>query len=230
MPPATASDGGGGHGRGGGGRRRPAHGEVAVVHFSRLKRRTWLASLRLPANASALRTASSVVLTAMAAWLPTPACEDADGWRNRYGLGCVGYEAEGHCRDGAAVAGHEWALGRAFDGPETACCACGKPPEQRTERRHIMLSGLLSSGSGGLEAAERLSVGSAELGAYVDALSAHDAALRCNPRRQRTPCPDPEGVPRPPCARVGRGRELPPGVELCKGGTRKGVARGALTD
>ena len=177
--------------------------EVAVVHFSRLKRRPWLANLKLDANWSAVREADSFALTADALWLPEPACEDNTTWANRYGLGCVGYEAEGHCANGAAVRGHEWALGAPFQWPERACCACGKrrherEPLRQRERRTLWMSGLLPSSN-------RLSASRAGVTAHVRALGLRDAAVRCNPKKQKAPCPAIADAPEPPCVRVERG-------------------------
>ena len=54
-------------------------------------------------------------------------CADTPGWKNQYGIGCAGYETEGHCADGKVVLGHEWAVGSKFGSPEKHCCVCGSP-------------------------------------------------------------------------------------------------------
>jgi hypothetical protein len=230
-------DGGGdGTGGGKGGGRREVAIEVAIVHFSRLKRRPWLATLRLDSIASAVRTADTFAVTTTGVFLPEPACDENATWANRYGLSCAGYEAEGHCADGKALPGHSWALGAAFGQPERACCACGKLPERRARRggsvRHWWLSGLLDPD-------DRISVSSAELGGHVRALGERDAALRCegaravcaqrpqscNPRRERTPCLAVGEQPELPCVHVERGSPTAAdtlGARPCAAAKRKG--------
>jgi hypothetical protein len=206
------------------------------VHFSRLKRRPWLATLRLDSIASAVRTADTFAVTTTGVFLPEPACDENATWANRYGLSCAGYEAEGHCADGKALPGHSWALGAAFGQPERACCACGKLPERRARRggsvRHWWLSGLLDPD-------DRISVSSAELWGHVRALGERDAALRCegaravcaqrpqscNLRRERTPCLAVGEQPELPCVHVERGSPTAAdtlGARPCAAAKRKG--------
>ena len=49
------------------------------------------------------------------------ACCDSAGWGHR----CSKYEQQQHCAGGRVVAGHEWAVGEAYEFPERKCCACG---------------------------------------------------------------------------------------------------------
>ena len=53
-----------------------------------------------------------------------PSCVDTPGWRNIFGAGCDALVTDGHCRDGAFIAGHEWAAGAQWGHPEHHCCAC----------------------------------------------------------------------------------------------------------
>ena len=53
-------------------------------------------------------------------------CTDTAGWRNQFGADCASMVADGHCKDGAFVADHEWAAGPDYSSPEKNCCACGK--------------------------------------------------------------------------------------------------------
>ena len=53
-------------------------------------------------------------------------CTDTAGWRNQFGADCASMVADGHCKDGAFVADHEWAAGPDYGSPEKNCCACGK--------------------------------------------------------------------------------------------------------
>lgn len=90
------------------------------------------------------------------------------------GLGCDGYEAEGHCVDGRLARGHEWAGGAGFDVPETQCCACGRAPAQspRHAHAHVWASGLLPAG-------EMVTVPSEAVSLHLSALERRDAAARC---------------------------------------------------
>lgn len=106
-----------------------AKAAVALVHLSRLKRRQAYARLRLDGEMThrAVAAAETFALTAYGVWLPEPTCLDKPRWRNQYGLGCIGYESEGHCAGGRLAAGHAWAGGESYAHPERACCACGRP-------------------------------------------------------------------------------------------------------
>ena len=158
--------------------------DVAVVHLSRLKRAAFLSRLDLSSLRHAVRTAHSFALTAQGVWLPEALCEDNTTWRNRYGIGCAGYEAEGHCVAGAFAIGHAWSGGEGFQFPERHCCACGRPPAgARRSRRsptpqhspapqHAWASGLLHQ-------SEHVSVPSAALATHLAQLEARDAAARC---------------------------------------------------
>ena len=53
-------------------------------------------------------------------------CTDTAGWLNQFDANCAAMAAEGHCKGGAFVAGHEWAAGTDYGSPEKNCCACGK--------------------------------------------------------------------------------------------------------
>ena len=165
--------------------------DVAVVHISRLKRNPYLASLDLSTVRNTVARARTFALTAHGVWLPEAACEDDSTWRNRYGLGCAGYEAEGHCADSGFVRGREWAGGAAYQWPERHCCACGRPSRglsatsavARSEEggvrsphddmtQHVWASGLLSSGA-------VVRVPSGKVAQHLRALEASDAAARC---------------------------------------------------
>ena len=154
-----------------------AANDVAVVHISRLKRSTYLAHLDLHAVRHAIAVAHTFALTANGVWIPAALCEDDPTFRNRYGLDCGGYEAEGHCANGAFAAGHEWAGGAAFQWPERHCCVCGRQAVEGAksatrDAQHVWASGLLPAG-------DVVHVSSARVVSHLAMLEARDAAARC---------------------------------------------------
>ena len=178
--------------------------EVAVVHFSRLKREQWLSSLHLDAAANSIRHAESFLMTARGIWLPKPTCDDNTTWTNRYGAGCVEYEIEGHCAQGMFRRGHEWAAGAHFGKPQRECCACGRAHHHRhggvaaVESRHLWVIGQLHR-------EEEVTVRSLELAGYARTLEVRDGRSRCNPKRQPCIPVSPDTQAQPPCVIVQRG-------------------------
>ena len=170
--------------------------DVAVVHFSRLKREGTLKGLELDSVRHAIMEAHSFALTRRGVWLPEAVCEDDVTWSNQYGLTCAGYEAEAHCIGGSLAPGHAWAGGVNFKWPERACCVCGGGMSRRQRSsRHASGNGTRRSRAVAAQSAGRwllwasgllpgatkkVRVSSDRVTRHLRALEARDTAARCN--------------------------------------------------